>query len=179
MSWNSLCKPGSKDLPASAHWMLELKICATTTGLVLKCNNYFIQVWLFMACQKTLWIIKSRLLKFKNLFSPWIWPKEIIPWCSSVLTPTYQCFLLHGLSRSHVEATVTLVRVQTLWIWTFQSTGMWIRNVRQTKQKYKRNKQRHGIESGEQPSEYWIGLSFYIPQSKTRRWEAKDFFAKQ
>lgn len=36
------------------------------------------------------------------------------------------------------------------------------KNVRKIKQRYKRNKQRHKIELGGQPSDYWIHLYLFL-----------------
>lgn len=45
---------------------------------------------------------------------------------------------------------------QPWWLHVFQGRGARIRNVKQTKQKHRRNRQRHRIELGGQPSGYCI-----------------------
>lgn len=56
----------------------------------------------------------------------------------------------------------TSVGEQSQWVCTFQARGMWLRSVRQTKQRWKSKEQRHRIESEGQHSEYCICLSLFL-----------------
>ena len=56
----------------------------------------------------------------------------------------------------------TTVGVQSQRVCTFQARGMWLRNVRQTKQRYKSKKQRRRIELEGKHREYHICLCLFL-----------------
>lgn len=70
---------------------------------------------------------------------------------------------IHYILHHCITHPAPSVRVQLQWVWTVQGKGEWIRNVRQTKQRYKRSKQRHRIVKR---ATQWIKNSLYIPYSK-------------